>query len=344
MSSTPPSVVTISFLTANGKCITNIFEGAVVVTLNILTSIAGIVFNSVVGITVARTQNLRTNFGFLICSLSLADLLLSLVVKPMLMSLIVPTIGYECSPNPDALHNTTIVLSFAFNAASMGTLFFISVDRCLCVVFPIKYPVIVTRARIKSVIGVTWLGTGASIVNAFVLDPAITNSEAMRIIIVTGLCVTYLVIFLCYSMIYSKIRKQNSIRDELQGSNHRNSTRSVRVGGLRSSISSYSHKKERKLALTMALVIVIFTCSWAPLGYVVLAARHQTFDYSTVIWAVTVGFANSAINPVLYFFRSEEYRNASKRLLARFYRGFTTTRNPDIDCVRKYTTQRKTAT
>ena len=224
MSATPPSVVTNSFVKANSKCMSNFVEGVFVVFVNILTGIFGIVFNSLVGATVANTRNLRTNFSFLICGLSISDLLLSLVVKPMLVSIMVPAIGHDCSSSSYALYYTTAVFSLALNAASMGTLIFISVDRCLCVVFPIKYPTIVTPGRIKFVIGLTWLGACLCIVSAFILYPAIMKSEAMRIFILTGLCFSYLVIFLCYSMIYIKIRKQSAVRTELHGSRDKKPT------------------------------------------------------------------------------------------------------------------------
>jgi len=89
----------------------------------------------------------------------------------------------------------------------------------------------------------------------------------------------------------------------------------------------------------MALVVVIFTCSWVPLGYIVLTARHQTFAYSTIIWTATVGLANSAINPLLHFFRSQEYRCASKGLLSRYFGCFVVARrSPKVNCTRTDTT------
>ena len=140
-----------------------------------------------------------------------------------------------------------------------GNTDFISVERCLRVVFPIKYPTIVTPGRIKFVIGLTWLGACLCIVSAFILYPVIMKSEAMRIFILTGLCFSYLVIFLCYSMIYIKIRKQSAVRTELHGSRDKkptfregfpresHSTPNVFVRPLRSSNSPYSQTRERKL-------------------------------------------------------------------------------------------------
>lgn len=289
MSSTPPclQLFAISFIKFHGRCVTNTWEGSFIVFVNLLTSLAGVILNSLVCVTIAKNRNLKTNFGFLIFNLSISDLLLSLFVKPMLVSLVIPKIGENCSSSASFLHYTTLALAFTFSASSMATLFLVTLDRYLCVVFPLEYSIIVTRKRTKFVIGVTWLGACVCLIIAFAY-PSITESGPGRITVFTGLCVCYVVITLCYSMIYIKIRKQNKVRAEMQSAN------------------SSSEDRQTKLALTMALVVTVFTCSWAPLGYILFTAKRQTFGLSTVIWVVTVGLTNSAVNPLVYFFRSRE--------------------------------------
>ena len=295
---------------------TNVFDGIAATTVNILTSVLGVLLNAVVCAVVLKNPSLRTNFGILMCNLALSDFLLSLLVKPLLAATVVVASGDPCVSSPDALLRVTMVFGFAFSACSMGTLFLLSVDRCLCVVFPIRHSTLVTRARIKAIICVCWLETCSYVIIAFCLP--IFRSDSTRIVSLIGLAFCYVVIVMCYSLIFMKIRKQNAVRAEMRNFN-----------------AAVSQRRERKLAMTIALVVTVFTCSWAPLAFIFYKMRRQPSSYPTLVWGISVGLTNSVINPVLYFFRSREYRNASKRMLSRCCRIFSPRRVESTETARR---------
>ena len=98
-----------------------------------------------------------------------------------------------------------------------------------------------------------------------------------------GLC--YLAIILCYTFIILKIKKEAS-----------------------------GHMVERRVTVTIAIVVVIFTVCWFPLLYLRSAFAEENFGVA-YNWARTLALSNSSMNPWIYCFRIAEFREAYRRLL-----------------------------
>lgn len=69
-------------------------------------------------------------------------------------------------------------------------------------------------------------------------------------------------------------------------------------------------QRNKQVAKTIALVVVSFSICWVPIIYI---GGRFTDHYSILhFWGVLPGFANSAVNPCIYFYRQKRYRQAFK--------------------------------
>ena len=71
---------------------------------------------------------------------------------------------------------------------------------------------------------------------------------------------------------------------------------------------------ERRVTVTIAIVVVIFTICWFPLLYLRSAFAEENFGV-TYNWARTLALTNSTLNPWIYCFRIAEFRQAYRELL-----------------------------
>ena len=113
--------------------------------------------------------------------------------------------------------------------------------------------------------------------------------------------------------------------------------------------AAMNSSKERKIALTIAIIIGLFITLWSP-SFVLSSIQTFFADDCLKIqlkqrwfWTAFVAFSNSAVNPWVYALRGEEYRSTFRKLLRRgdtnlhlsFYNEKIETRRKrlQIDCV-----------
>ena len=67
-----------------------------------------------------------------------------------------------------------------------------------------------------------------------------------------------------------------------------------------------NREKNKRLPKTIALVIGFFTIAWAPFGCHIAKNPNKNYgvDY---IACVTASFTNSAINPIICFYRKKDF-------------------------------------
>jgi hypothetical protein len=117
----------------------------------------------------------------------------------------------------------------------------------------------------------------------------------------SGLIICYLIISASYFFVFKGIRKQRKIQPASQSSN-------------------IQQKTEHELAKTIAIIIIIFTISWAPMGYTLFV--HQDVEilgnyHYLPHWVATVGMGTAVINPLIYFGRKQAFRDAARALVCK---------------------------
>lgn len=281
------------------RCTLTSLDGGVFIAVNSLISVIGSAGNTFVCLTVLFTPSLRVVSNYCIANLALADLMVNILTQPLVISIFVGKLDGKCYVRAEHAARFIGNLSCAVSILTLATM---SIDRCFVILKPMKYKSIVTPTTLKSILIFYWfLAMVVPILDAFVEDKLV-----YIYFILSGIIALYSVVIICYSAIFITVQKQNSLRQrELQ--NHQAANR----------------EKDKRLAKTIALVIGFFTVFWAPFGYHIAKSPQKNYGVSYIA-PVTASFANSAINPIIYFYRNKCFREALRRILKNCFRSSNT--------------------
>ncbi|XP_060053180.1 histamine H2 receptor [Erinaceus europaeus] len=285
---------------------------SVVLTALMLVTVAG---NVVVCLAVGLDRRLRSLTNCFIVSLAVTDLLLGLLVLPF-SALHQLTCEWHLGR---AFCDVYTSLDVMLCTASILHLVAISLDRYCAVTAPLRYPVLVTPGRVGLALALIWV---VSITLSFLAIHLGWNSRAAAedagpppveckvqvnpvYGLVDGLLTFYLpLLVLCatYYRVFRIAREQ--------------ARRIHRSGGPWRTAPAAS--REHKATVTLAAVVGAFVVCWLPYFTVFVyrglrgdQAVNPAFE-AVVLW---LGYANSALNPVLYAALNRDFREAYRRLL-----------------------------
>nr|KAF6480340.1 histamine receptor H2 [Molossus molossus] len=275
----------------------------------IVITVAG---NVVVCLAVGLNRRLRTLTNCFIVSLAITDLLLGLLVLPF-------SAFYQLSCRwifGKVFCNIYTSLDVMLCTASILNLFMISLDRYCAVTDPLRYPVLVTPVRVGVSLVLIWV---VSITLSFLSihlgwNSRNETSEAnhttlpckVQVNLVYGLVdglVTFYVPLLVMCITYYRIFK--IAREQAKRIHHISSWKAATI-------------REHKATVTLATVMGAFIVCWFPY-FTVFVYRglrgddtvNKTFE-AVVLW---LGYANSALNPILYATLNRDFRTAYQQLL-----------------------------
>lgn len=265
--------------------------------VNIAVSLFGSLGNILVILVIWRTPNLRTICGFLISNLAIADLLTTAFVN-------VPfSLGYtaERSACKDPVSfRVALVIVHISGAISLSTLTFLSIDRCFAICSPLRHRTFTTFTKLKVVLIKIWID---SLVFP-ILQELYPNIPLLWYAPTCALLLCFVIILTCGVLTILNVRKMSFRIMDL----HQNHDGGSSGGRMR--------QRNKQVAKTTALVITLFTFSWTPFTVMRLMKRSTAY-YSLEYWFVTLGLANSAVNPCIYFYRHRNYRQALKTIFRR---------------------------
>ncbi|KAK3737391.1 hypothetical protein QZH41_007447 [Actinostola sp. cb2023] len=278
------------------RCTLSLHNSIAIIVVNSFFAVFGATENIIVLMTVLFTPRLRgSNVGISIAALGFSDLVTTSIGHSSFAALMASECQNEMSWfvfKPTSYYSCGV---------SLFVLVHMSVDRCLAICSPFRYKIIVTPSRSKTVLSCLLVGTLIPVIGSLFVKVAFVV-EAYCMFIVLFVC--FVVIVACYITILVRLVKQSHVRSTLQNE-HSNQNQST-------------FQTNKRLAKTVALVIGAFTLSWSPLAFVLVnSVATNPFASSTSAWPVTVGLMSSSCNPLIYFYRSEEFRVATKDILRR---------------------------
>lgn len=306
----------------------------VLLSLIILLTVGG---NVLVCLALCASRRLRCLTNCFIVSLAATDLLLGLLVLPFSALL---QLSEEWPLGP-VFCNFYISMDVMLCTASILTLLVISVDRYLAVTMPLRYASLVLPWRVAVAMASVWtvsvavsflpIQMGWNTINGTVQNQGPGSPqrkcrfELNRPYVLTVSLLTFYTPLMAMCWTYFRIlliarthaKRIISTRPTCVTSYNCRNT-SATKNTLVSSVSATT-LREHKATVTLAALIGAFVVCWLPyfILFTVLGLKEHPEpssvpEYSIVLW---LGYANSALNPILYGALNKDFRSAYMRLL-----------------------------
>ena len=263
--------------------------------LNFPLMLISIFGNSLVLAAVIKTPSLRSPSIILLCGLAASDLVVGLIVQPLF-------IAKELKPF-HFLRQLTKILSVTFCGISFATMSAISLDRFLALRYHMTYNSLNTTSRAKFTLIAIWL------VNSLLFSGVHIWYKPEHFYISYGLVGVYIIIStIAYVCIFRITRRhQYEIRAQHQTTEVQNTCIQITLNVL-------------VLTRTAVNTFCFYVCTvFCYLPWIIYRLSYNDISFKNARrgwgFAVTLVFANSAINPVLYCWRLRELRLAVSKLL-----------------------------
>ena len=254
-----------------------------------------------------RRRPLRTKTNLLLVSLSVSDLMMGLLGIPMNVACNA-LVGYQ------SLSGLCITSAVVYRFIAVSTIFHILIitgERYVSVIYPFRYLTIVTKKRMLIIITSVWL------LSLFVALIQLAwqefdhfnsrNPTKMRwglIYNIVGVVVCLLVPLT--SMLFFYIRMFKVIHHQAQ---------QIRLLSKVQDLQGAKPLAAEKRAISIfALMLGIFTCCWSTwyIGLLQAYLAKDVFYALPEVWLLVfdfLRFSTSLINPLLYTFLKQDFRN-----------------------------------
>ena len=269
-------------------CCLSLYHGSAIMVVNTLIALLGTFGNFLVCIAVLTKPRLRRCSNIPLLSLAIADLIITVICEPLVVAMVGKiTFLHECAPSLELGYS---LLANLCCSSSIMHLVAISMDRFLAVTFPLRHGRIMKNYGLKIMLVAVWV-----VAFAFATVRQLFPKKTYYLAAVM-FAVGYFLMFVCYLLILLTLVRGRK--------------RKGRVGA-QSSID-VNLKVERRVALTLAIVIILFSVTWFPLIAVFfIAGKSLVESYGPAyMWIRSLALSNSAMNFVVYSARVRDFRDA----------------------------------
>ena len=270
-------------------------ENSVVDALIAILSVLIVLANVIICLLVITNKSLRTYTNGFLVSLAVSDILLGGVLFPVILTI------------PESIASgyliSVVLLSGVANHCC------ITFDRFIAVHHPFSYAYL-TEKYFTKVLLTAWI-----VVVAFSLLPLCWNTDQTLPIhqayifveIMVFIFIPYMLIFMAYWLIFTKLREHFKLLKETNVSiPRREQTRRLAT--------------EAKVAKVCLILIAAFALCWLPIIYMTSATAVGRFEIVPVILQTISKFTlafSSLINPLLYSFKKDDFRNTLNKVFNR---------------------------
>ena len=281
--------------------------------------------NSVVCFAIYNHPALRHVTYLSIFSLAVADSLAGLVAMP---SYILKKFTWD-EPMQTIVCDIFRSSYFLTGYASILSLSVISVERLIAIRNPLNHVTIVTRRRVVLALVFVWVD--ALLVSSLPFVPWESSNPYKEcnyspthwwsiMVIISNVIVPFLVIVICYSFMY--LTAQSHIKKILKNTKQLS----------HNTENSRKNYNERRANITIMIVIGVFVVCWFPSCFYYFLQKTcpecfpETFKAKKSLVNALVKvltFTSSFINPIIYCWRSREFRSVFLKICIRKKRSFS---------------------
>ena len=303
------SAVTLHQLNMKGNCSKEYLSSGASIVLSVwfsLSGLAAITGNVVVLWLFYKHKSLRTISNRFLASLSVADVFVGLVIDPVWIVIV-------CWIQPRGQRNLimlTKMLWIQTTAATTLNSCCVSIDRFTAIRFPFRYQDILTKRRCLAVIILVWFISLSLSLPILFFQPGKDRKELFVSITCTMFLAPLLVVSFCYIIIFKVARKQ--FGRILAAKKLPNSSENIRA----------RVTQNFKAIKTVGFVLSACIITWMPSVVLLLVdfyyakeerCRIRKVKSVVLPWVQAIAFTSSAINPLIYYLRNSDFRQAFRR-------------------------------
>ena len=276
-----------------------IFSPYFFVPVNVFLSYISLTGNILILIALQKASSLHSSSKLLFRCLSCTDLFVGLLSQPIFVTYLMAIVNQNwnlCAIS----ENLAFISSALLCGVSISTLTAISVDRLLSLLLRLRYRQIVTFTRVRLFVITSWFTNFAF---------AMSYLWRKRIFFL-GSCVWLLLCLsissCCYLKIYVCLRRQKAQVHVSQ----------VYPGA---SLNIARYKKTVSSALWIHLTLI--ACYLPYTIAIALSTVHGFTPQNVIAWSISgiLVFLNSSLNPILYCWKINEVRRATKETIAQWF-------------------------
>jgi len=264
----------------------------VLILIHVITMFISIPGNSLTIFIITNNRVLREEPAYLlICSVSCADFIVSMVAQPLNI--------YTLASSTRISSAFELVFYFSiwgFCGASAFGVVFITIDRFICIIYPMHYARLLDRRRTFAIIAIQWVcGMAYGCLPLIdIKDSAFPTATAS---LVTLLTMT-LGMALIYVEVYRNIKRLNKAEVT----------------------QSHNKKRQHNATFTIALIVLAFFVCWFPYiitNFIISTNQrdNNTPVYGFYYWVLGLGCWNSALNVIIYGFKNSTLKKEARKLL-----------------------------
>ncbi|XP_065062203.1 octopamine receptor Oamb-like [Rhopilema esculentum] len=262
--------------------------------------------NLLIILVIFHYKSLRRRSNYLIVCLALTDLTVGLVLQPIASAQIfAESIGKDCK----VAYAVTYIGAMLCGASSW-ILTLISYDRYLHLVKLQNYNMYMTKRKLRFMVTFCWV---YPICLGFLMFSDVTLDIYYALLVLSA-NFNVLVIVFCYWKSYKFIKEKAKIFPRNAGLTQASNNETDKI------------RHHWKLAKTFALIIGCYLLCWTPMVifvvYLMIARKaklsfgdFEPYLYTIYQMTLVMGYSNSSMNPVIYFWRNKELKAGMKQFV-----------------------------
>ncbi|XP_020917754.1 G-protein coupled receptor 12-like [Exaiptasia diaphana] len=278
------------------------------ITLMVINAFSGFlatVLNLLIIVTLIKTPSLRTPSNILILNLSITDFGVGALVQPVYSIVIFAHMNKVLLRSQFVLNPVTMILS----CASLLTITVITVDRFLALLLSLRYQEIVTKRRTSKVVIMIWtfsVSLPCILLAIFSFFKKIKDYDVVVVQINNFLFLSLFLLNIALMLKISSIINRHSAQIQVQ--QQAMNAQPGAAGNIKRSVN-----------MMYFILGTFFLCYFPCICFRIIA--YFSLSKIAFVWQVvsnvvfTILCMNSSINPIIYFWRIPDMRNAALQLL-----------------------------
>ena len=230
------------------SCSLSMAHGIALITINGIVCVLGSLGNLLVCLAIATNSRLRRASYYLLFSLAIADLIVTLICETLLLGVISwMAFIHECAASVHVAYLISFHLSCTTSVLHMVA---ISLDRFVAVVFPLRHRKFIEECGLKVMLTLSWSIPILAPALRYIVPRSVFTGSFTRFLRMTTFAVSYFFIFFFYFLFVAFLLHHRKTRKQL-------GTRTVSV--------KFTSRTEVRVAYTLAVAMGTFTACWIPL-------------------------------------------------------------------------------